>query len=145
MLKNKILVTLLICNITTGLNALNSNFDNTLDTATQIAAEISSGFKNSSKKLSLEDLKKLTNDLVNQLKTIPNYVMQSNGMLIIEKESPVTSGISIWKKEISKQKFIHDIDIIETLSKQATQSEQFKKIIELIHAIFSNFNIAMNK
>lgn len=133
------IIILSICNATLTLNALTSNFENTFNHAEQIATKITSGFK--TEQLSIEKLKELTNDLVCELKKIPNHLEQSNGMLIIEREYPVTSGIIARKKEISKQTFFNDIDTIETLSKQATQLQQFQKIIELIKNILSDLNV----
>jgi len=102
---------------------------------TKIRDQLKSGIMNAS----LQDLKKLTNDLVSQLKTIPNYLEQDDNTLMVVKSMPVTSGITLKRTAFPKNKFFGKIQKIETINMQATQQNQFNQIVSLTDAILGYF------
>lgn len=137
MLKNKILYALLtICTATLLNSSNNTKLNEKLNIITTTRNRIESGIVNSS----VQQLKGLTNELTEELKSLPQYLEQANDMLIVIKQNvPVTSGITSWKCEISKKDFFEKIHNIETICSQATSPKQFNQIINFIDDIMNYF------
>lgn len=137
MLKNKILYSLLIVCVATLLNAdNNAKLDEKLSNITIIRNHIKSGIANSS----VQQLKGLTDNLIAELKSLPQYVDQDGDTLItIRRTFPVTTGVTSYQHEISKKLFFDEIHKIETLTNQATDPEQFNQIIKLVDDIVLHF------
>lgn len=128
MLKNKISYTML-CMATLLNGGNNTRLDEKLNTITETRNRIKSSIADGS----LQHLKDLTNNLIAELKSLPQYVDQDGDTLItIRRTYPVTTGVTSYQHEISKELFFDKIHNIETLKNQATDPEQFNQIIKLV-------------